>query len=100
MLTTVDSDDICIIRRSIFCCKCFGAFAKQVRYHLSHVAIVDTVYKGIINLGAFGDWPYNGSHVSQEEQYHIGICSMKYSGVSNTRPVLNKSPGAKIGQKQ
>ena len=61
MLTTVDSDDICIKRRSLFCCKCFGAFAKQVRYHLSHVAIVDTVYKGIINLGAFGDWPYNGS---------------------------------------
>ena len=30
----------------------------------------------------------------------ISFRIVKYSSVSNTRPVLNKSPGGKIGQKQ
>ena len=60
MLISVDSVDICIKECSVFCsCKCFGAFDN---HQLSHAAIVDTVYKGLVNLGAFEEWPYNESH--------------------------------------
>ena len=47
----------------------------------------------------YGKTVFNINWNSIQIRNNVGIC-FNYSSVSNTRPVLNKSPGEKIGGKQ